>query len=168
MNATTSTAGPSASVASLPARVLLVLDRPVLIELVTLALNHGTCTVRTITDVKEVESVVAEWQPRVLIVDMALHGLDIMHSVRSRADMGSRVLMMGLVGRGDLRTKLAAFDAGADDILTIPFAPEELLARVIALTRRTSASGIVLTPVISVGGLEIDIVNHTVRAGDLE
>ena len=165
MNATTSTAGASESVASLPARVLLVLDRPVLIELVTLALNHGTCTVRTITDVKEVESVVAEWQPRVLIVDMALHGLDIMHSVRSRADMGSRVLMMGLVGRGDLRTKLAAFDAGADDILTIPFAPEELLARVIALVRRAYSDAVTFTPVIKLGELEIDILNRTVRSG---
>jgi DNA-binding response OmpR family regulator len=38
---------------------------------------------------------------------------------------------------GDLKTKLAAFATGADDILTVPFAPEELLAGVIAVLRRT-------------------------------
>jgi len=42
-----------------------------------------------------------------------------------------------LTGRGDLRTKLVAFEAGVDDILTDPFAPEELLARVISVLRRS-------------------------------
>jgi DNA-binding response OmpR family regulator len=42
---------------------------------------------------------------------------------------------MGLVAPGDLQSKLAAFNVGADDMLTVPFAPEELLARVLALTR---------------------------------
>ena len=45
--------------------------------------------------------------------------------------------MIGLTRRGDLKTKSIAFEAGVDDILTVPFAPEEPLARVIAVVRRS-------------------------------
>ena len=151
-----------------PARVLVVIDRPVLVELVTMTLNHGVCTVRTVITAEQVAITVAEWQPHLLVPDMALNGLCIMQQLRTGARAGSVPLVMGLVRRGDLRSKLAAFDAGADDILTIPFAPEELLARVIALTRRTRTASVALTPVISVGDLQIDIANRTVRAGDSE
>ena len=76
-----------------------------------------------------------------------------------------RLPVIGLTRRGDLKTKLAAFDAGVDDILTVPFAPEELLARVIALVRRAYSDAVTFTPVIKLGELEIDILNRTVRAG---
>ena len=65
---------------------------------------------------------------------MSLNGLRIMQQVRTGAIVSSPLSVLGLVSRGDLRSKLAAFDAGVDDVLTIPFAPEELLARVWALT----------------------------------
>ncbi len=67
--------------------------------------------------------------------------------------------------RGELKVKLAAFEHGVDDILTFPFSPEELLARVLALTRRTYGEPIKLSPVIKVGDLEIDILNRHARAG---
>jgi DNA-binding response OmpR family regulator len=60
---------------------------------------------------------------------------------------------------------LAAFEAGVDDIMTVPFSPEELLARVMALTRRAYGEALKLPPVIKVGDLEIDILNRQVRAG---
>lgn len=46
-----------------------------------------------------------------------------------------------------------------DDILTVPFAPEELLARAIALVRRAYRDAMTFTPVIKLGELEIDILN---------
>jgi two-component system, OmpR family, response regulator RegX3 len=67
-----------------------------------------------------------------------------------------------------LKTKLNAFELGVHDILTVPFAPEELLARVIALVRRAYSDAVTFTPVIKVGELEIDILNRTVRAGSSE
>jgi len=63
------------------------------------------------------------------------------------AKTGGRMPVIGLTRRGDLRNKLAAFDAGVDDILTVPFAPEELLARVIALLRRSYSDAVTFTPV---------------------
>jgi two-component system response regulator MprA len=76
-----------------------------------------------------------------------------------------RLPVIGLTRRGDLKTKLAAFEAGVDDILTIPFAPEELLGRVIELMRRAYSDAVTFTPVIKLGELEIDILNRTVHSG---
>jgi two-component system response regulator MtrA len=151
-----------------PARVLVVLDRPELVELVTRTLNHGVCTVRTVTTMQQVATIAAEWQPHLLILDMALNGLRIMQQIRTRAIPGFPLSVIGLVCRGDLRSKLAAFDACVDDILTIPFAPEELLARVGALMRRFRTASIAVTPAITVGQLEIDVLSRSVRAGGSE
>jgi two-component system KDP operon response regulator KdpE len=148
--------------------VLVVLDRPVLVELISLTLNHGVCSVRTATTVKQVASIATEWQPHLLILDMALNGTRVMQQVRTRAATGAPVLVMGLLRGSDLGSKLAAFDAGVDDILTVPFAPEELLVRVIALMRRSRTAQIMLTPAITVGELQIDILNRTVRVDDSE
>ena len=65
-------------------------------------------------------------------------------------------------------TKLAAFEAGVDDILMVPFAPEELLARVTALLRRSYRDAVTFTPVIKVGELAMDILKRTVWAGTSE
>jgi DNA-binding response OmpR family regulator len=52
-----------------------------------------------------------------------------------------------------------------DDIMTLPFPPEELLARVIALVRRSHPEAAAFAPVIRLGELEIDILHRSVRAG---
>jgi two-component system alkaline phosphatase synthesis response regulator PhoP len=74
--------------------------------------------------------------------------------------------VLGLTRRGDLRTKLKAFDLGVDDILTLPFSPEELLARAIVITRRATGIDRPIVPTISLGEMEIDIVNREVRTGN--
>jgi DNA-binding response OmpR family regulator len=151
-----------------PARVLVLLDRSVLIEIIKLTLNHGVYTTRTVTVADEVASALAEWQPHLAIMDMDLEGTQIMELLGTRPVGGMRLPVIGLTRRGDLKSKLAAFEAGVDDILTIPFAPEELLARVIALVRRAYSDAVTFTPVIKLGELEIDILNRTVRAGTSE
>jgi DNA-binding response OmpR family regulator len=72
---------------------------------------------------------------------------------------------LGLTRRGDLKTKLRAFDLGVDDILTMPFAPEELLARSVVITRRATGVGLPLIPTITLGAIEIDILSREVRTG---
>jgi two-component system alkaline phosphatase synthesis response regulator PhoP len=74
--------------------------------------------------------------------------------------------VLGLTRRGDLQTKLRAFDLGVDDILTVPFSPEELLARSIVISRRASGIDRPIIPTITLGEMEIDILNREVRAGD--
>ena len=151
-----------------PARVLLVLDRVALTELVKLTLNHGVYTTRTVGTLSEVTATVDNWRPHLLILDMDLDGRKVLTEMGASRAGQSRLPVIGLTRRGDLKTKLAAFEAGVDDILTIPFAPEELLARVIAVLRRSYSDAVTFTPVIKLGDLEIDILNRTVRAGDSE
>jgi DNA-binding response OmpR family regulator len=151
-----------------PAKVLVVLDRPPLVELIKMTLNHGVYTIRTVMFADEVANILTEWQPHLALLDMDLDGPQIMALLGAKPVGGMRLPVIGLTRRGDLKTKLAAFDAGVDDILTIPFAPEELLARVIALVRRAYSDAVTFTPVIKLGELEIDILNRTVRAGTSE
>jgi DNA-binding response OmpR family regulator len=73
--------------------------------------------------------------------------------------------ILGLTRRGDLPTKLKAFDLGVDDILTVPFSPEELLARSIVIARRASGIETPIVPTIKLGEVELDIVKREVRAG---
>jgi two-component system, OmpR family, response regulator MprA len=145
-----------------------VLNRPVLTELISLSLNHGVCSVRTATAPEHSAPITAEWQPHLLILDMALNCPQIIQQFRTQAVAGSTPSVMSLVEPDDLQSKLAVFNAGADDMLVVPFAPEELLARVLALTRRSTTGPVQLTSTITIGELEIDIVNRTVRADDLQ
>jgi two-component system, OmpR family, KDP operon response regulator KdpE len=152
-----------------PARVLLVLQQPILIELVTPALNHGGVYVtRAVATADEVERTVAEWQPHLVVLDMDLDGTRILTMVGTMPGGSSRLPVIGLTRRDDLQTKLAAFEAGADDMLTVPFAPEELLARVSALIRRSYTHAVTSTPKITCGELEIDMLKRTVRTGSSE
>jgi DNA-binding response OmpR family regulator len=151
-----------------PARVLLVLDRPVLVELIKMTLNHGVYSTQQVTLSGEIAAALAEWRPHLALVDMDLCDGQTMGLLGSIRVGGIRLPVIGLTRRGDLKTKLAAFEAGVDDILTVPFAPEELLARVIALVRRAYSDAVTFTPVIRIGELEIDILNRTVRAGTSE
>ncbi len=70
--------------------------------------------------------------------------------------------------RGDLKTKLAAFEQGVDDVLSVPFSPEELVARVLVVLRRTYRTPIAFIPTLRLGELEIDILNRSVRLGGHE
>ena len=151
-----------------PVRLLIVLDRPTMVDLIRMTLNHGVYMIRTASTAAAATALLDEWQPHLVLFDADLDGKQVMQHVAARAGSGARLPAIALTRRGDLRTKLAAFDWGADDILTIPFAPEELLARVVAVLRRSYSDAVTFTPVIQLGELEIDILNRTVRVGQSE
>ena len=101
-----------------------------------------------------------------LIVDVMLPGIDGLEIVRQlRADQ-STVPVLILTARDALRDRLRGFDAGADDYLTKPFAFEELLARLRAITRRNGRRPD--DDRLEVGDLVLDRQAHEVyRAGTL-
>jgi two-component system KDP operon response regulator KdpE len=151
-------------------RVLLVLDQPMVVEVVKLTLSHGGFDVQHAESSAEARLVLGPWRPHVVLLDMDLEGVDdarLMDAIGPSAP-GGAVPVIALTRRGDLRTKLEAFERGVDDIMTLPFPPEELLARVLALVRRASPNVAALSPVIRMGELEIDILHRTVRAGTSE
>src|SRR5690349_14303353 len=153
-----------------PTRVLLVLDQPMVVELVKLTLNHGVFETRQAVSATEAMIVLGRWRPHLVLLDMELEGADgarVMERIGPGAP-GGTIPSIALTRRGDLRTKLEAFERGVDDIMTLPFPPEELLARVIALVRRSYPDAPAFAPVIRLGELEIDILHRSVRAGAAE
>ena len=158
--------GPHSLPARKSARVLVMLDQPLLAEIVKFTLNHGVYQTRTVTTVEDAMAVLNEWEPHIVVVDMDIGGDRIVEQTHGLN--GLPVPVLALTRRGDLKTKLAAFEQGVDDIMTVPFSPEELLARVLALTRRTYGAGPALNPVIKLGEIEIDILNRKIRAGTSE
>jgi DNA-binding response OmpR family regulator len=146
----------------------VLLDRQILVDLIELTLNHGLFAVSAATSLGEAEAILANQRPHLAVIDM-----DHDDSVALLAKLGasntvarSTTPVIGLTRRGDLKTKLRAFDLGVDDILTMPFSPEELLARSIVVSRRAAGSDQPIVPVIKLGEIEIDIVNRQVRAGE--
>ncbi|HUG15697.1 MAG TPA: response regulator transcription factor [Thermomicrobiales bacterium] len=151
-----------------PARVLLVIDQRVLADVVSMTLNHGVYSTRIEASTESARTLLASWRPHLIIIDMDLVGANDVQVLGAAGVDGARLPVIGLTRRGNLRVKLAAFEQGVDDILTVPFSPEELVARVLALMRRTYQEVMTFTPVLRLGELEIDILNRSVRAGGHE
>lgn len=116
--------------------------------------------------IEEAAKMVTGWQPHLAVVDMDLGNSQLLHQIGlGRTNGLSPIPVLGLTRRGDLPTKLAAFDQGVDDIMTVSFSPEELLAGVVTLSRRVYGEPMKLKAVLKIGDLEIDILNRHVRAG---
>src|SRR6185312_12134406 len=146
-------------------RVLMLIDENLVAETMSLTLNHGVYVTRGAKTMAQAMALIDEWQPHLAVVDMDLTNDQFIRDISAAGATQVRLPVLALTRRGDLKTKLNAFEQGVDDIMTVPFSPEELLARVIALTRRAYGERVKLTPVIKVGDLEIDILNREVRAG---
>ena len=149
-----------------PARALLLMDQRVLVEVIKLALNHGDYSARVTQTAEEAAKAILEWRPHLIVLNMDSSGEAVMNRLASPIKEAGGLPVIALTRRGDLKTKLAAFEAGVDDILTVPFSPEEFVARILAVMRRTYKEGMAFTPVLRLGGLEIDILNRRVRAGE--
>ena len=149
-------------------RALVLHDRSMVVDLIELTLNHGLFMVRAAADLDTARQVLEEWRPHLTVVDMDHDdSAALLRMLGATSTLTSSVTpVLGLTRRGDLRTKLRAFDLGVDDILTMPFAPEELLARSIVITRRVLGTERPIVPTIRLGEMEIDIVRREVRAGD--
>ncbi len=148
-------------------RALVLHDRPLVVDLIELTLNHGLFVVRSASSLDAANGILEEWHPDIAVIDM---DHDDSTALLARLGTGDRLHRrttpaLGLTRRGDLPTKLRAFDLGVDDILTVPFSPEELLARAIVITRRSTGDDRPIVPTIRLGEIEIDILSREVRAG---
>ena len=149
-------------------RALVLHDLPLVVDLIELTLNHGVFVVRPARTLTEADAILRDWQPHLAVIDM---DHDDSSALLGRLGAANRLTRrvtpaLGLTRRGDLKTKLHAFDLGVDDILTVPFSPEELLARAIVITRRSTGLDQPLIPTITIGEIEIDILGREVRTGD--
>jgi two-component system, OmpR family, alkaline phosphatase synthesis response regulator PhoP len=149
-------------------RALVLHERQLMVDLIELTLNHGLFIVRAAASLAEAEEILAEQRPHLAVVDMDHDDSTALLARLGASNTVARSVtpVLGLTRRGDLKTKLRAFDLGVDDILVVPFSPEELLARSIVVSRRATGTDRPIVPIIRLGEMEIDIVNRVVRAGE--
>ena len=100
-----------------------------------------------------------------IVLDVMLPGADGFEICRRMRDSGVWAPVLMLTARDAVDDRVSGLDAGADDYLTKPFAFEELLARLRALTRRAPAER---PPVLEVGDLRLDPAAHRAWRGDQE
>ena len=147
------------------ARVLVCDDEPQIVRALKVVLREAGFTVDTATTAREALDSAAVRPPEAAIIDLMLPDLDGIEVCRQlRAWSHMPILVLSAVG--DEEQKVAALAAGADDYVTKPFGPRELVARLHAVMRR--AGGAVEEPAITVDGREIDLAARLVRRDGVE
>jgi two-component system, OmpR family, response regulator len=143
-------------------RILVIEDDPTVGQYVKRGLEEHRWAVDLLTDGEEGERRASSEAYDLVILDMRLpgkSGLEVLQSLRAK---GFERPVLVLTAQDAVDAKVATLRAGADDYVTKPFAFEELLARVEALSRRPRA---LASPVLRVGDLEIDQATREVRRG---
>jgi two-component system OmpR family response regulator len=140
--------------------VLVIEDDPTVGGFIRRGLEEQRYRVSLVPNGEEGERIAASESFDVVILDMRLpgkSGLDVLQSLRAR---GFETPVLVLTAQDAVDAKVRTFRAGADDYVTKPFAFEELLARVEALSRRPKA---VASPVLKVADLEVNRDTREVR-----
>ena len=137
-------------------RVLVVEDESAIAELVALNLRHAGYEVSVARTADEAQSAVDRVLPDLVLLDWMLPGQSgILLARRWRGDARTREMpVIMLTARAEEADKVTGLDAGADDYLTKPFSPKELMARIRAVLRRKAPEA--LDTVVEVAGLTLD------------
>jgi two-component system OmpR family response regulator len=158
---------------TLVSRILVVDDEPSILAAVAPLLRARGYEVFTATSGQTGIDAVDRHAPDLVILDLGLPDIDGIEVCR-RLREGRSTPIVILSARGAEAQKVAALDAGADDYVTKPFGPEELLARLRALIRRSTGQvapelrcgSLVLDPRgarVTVGGLPVKLTSHEFR-----
>jgi DNA-binding response OmpR family regulator len=145
-------------------KILVVDDERKLVEVVRSYLEHEGYEVYAAYDGKQALSLFEKIEPSFVILDLMLpdvSGEEICMSIRKR----SRVPIIMLTAKAEEEDILRGLDIGADDYVTKPFSPKQLVARVTAVFRRVSEEPIALSNILSLndGDLVIDCLKHEVK-----
>jgi two-component system alkaline phosphatase synthesis response regulator PhoP len=144
-------------------RVLVVDDEAHIVELARLYLSREGYEVEGIGDGSQALARFAQLKPDLVVLDIMLPGSDgltICKEIRKQ----SQVPIIMLTARDEVTDKVVGLEVGADDYLTKPFHPQELVARAKALLRRAHAEP-EQPKIVRAGTLEVDLERHEVRQG---
>jgi two-component system, OmpR family, KDP operon response regulator KdpE len=146
-------------------RVLVVDDEPQIVRGLKVILRDAGYEVETAADKAEALAALSVRPPDAVVLDLVLpdgSGVEVCEEVRSWSQLP--ILVLSAVG--DEHEKIRALDAGADDYVTKPFGPDELLARLRAVLRRGGSND--NDAKVSVGDLEIDLAGRSVHRDGVE
>ena len=141
---------------SSPVRILVVDDEPPMVELVRGYLVREGWTVLTASDGPQALDLARAEHPDVVVLDLMLPGVDGIEVCRQIRTFSDAYVVM-LTAKSEEVDKLIGLAVGADDYLTKPFSPRELVARIRAILRRARSTA------SSVPGLEVDPATRIAR-----
>jgi len=145
--------------------ILLVEDDRALVELLVYHFEREDFTVRATPDGEEALLLAREQAPDVVILDWMLEGvsgIEVCRRLRRIPDTANVPIIM-LTARGEESDRIRGFETGADDYVTKPFSPRELVARVQAVLRRVRPA--LAGEQLSYADIEMDVAAHKVRRG---
>jgi two-component system phosphate regulon response regulator PhoB len=147
-------------------QILIVEDEKPIRDMIAFGLRRAGFDVREAEDCSMARASIADHRPDLVLVDWMLpdqSGLELTRAVKRNKDTEDLPVIM-LTARADEHDKVSGLESGADDYVTKPFSPRELLARINAVLRRTAPAS--NAGAIEAGGLTLDTASHRVTAGD--
>lgn len=147
-------------------RILVVDDEPDIVALVVYHLAKSGYRVSSASTGPDAVAVAKRERPALVVLDLMLPGLsgfDVLREIRGDAGTKDIAVLM-LTARKEEPDRIKGLSLGADDYLTKPFSPQELVLRVQAILRRTTAAG-QAGDVLQAGPITIDRAAHTVSVG---
>lgn len=148
--------------------ILVVEDEAALQKLIAYNLQAAGFEVAQAFDGEEALTLLAERAPDLVIIDWMiprLSGLELLRRIRRRPEL-SRVPVIMLTARAEEQDRLRGLDSGADDYVTKPFSPAELIARIRAVLRRVRPAFV--DQVLQFRDIRMDVAAHRVFRGNRE
>lgn len=148
-------------------RILIVEDEAPIRQMLAFNLSRAGFDVDEAEDCSTARQRIADLRPDLVLVDWMLpdtSGLELTRSLR-REDINRDLPIIMLTAKAAEREKIVGLEGGADDYITKPFSPKELIARINALLRRSAPDG---EAPLQEGDLRLDPVSHRVLIGDDE
>ena len=144
-------------------KILVVEDERAIREMVAFHLQRASFSVVEAANCQEAMIIISDEQPDLAIIDWMLpdmSGLELTRNLRRNKDNEDLAIIM-LTAKNEERDMIAGLHGGADDYITKPFSPKELVARIRTVLRRSQPSAI--DEIIKSGVIEIDSAAHRVK-----
>lgn len=148
--------------------VFIVDDEAAIREMIAVALQMAGYRCLEADNAQNAHAIVVDHQPDIILLDWMMpdvSGIELARRLKRETAYADIPIIM-LTARSEEDNKIQGLEAGADDYITKPFSPRELIARLKAVLRRTATAGI--DEPIEIEGLRLDPGSHRVSSGDTE
>lgn len=144
--------------------ILVVEDEPAVREMLVFALERAGFVIMAAGDAIQAQAMMAQCTPDLMLIDWMMPGLSGVDFTKrlKNGEASRRIPIIMLTARSDEMDKVQGFEVGADDYVTKPFSPRELVARIKAVLRR--AAPVSQDKVMEIEGLRLDPGGHRVTA----
>lgn len=150
--------------------ILIVDDEHTIREVVRRYLEHDGFSVTEAADGQAALKALDTREPDLIVLDLMLPGIDGWALTSRLRATGRNIPIVMLTARGDTSDRIHGLDIGADDYVTKPFSPQELVSRVRAVLRRTTTQEATVEPAllpVRLDRLTIDPASHTAEVDDM-